>query len=438
MTSADAASITESAEATPPQKRFTALVGVSLGNALEVFDWTAFAILAPFFASQVFRPGDPTAALLSTFLVFGAGFVIRPFGGVIFGWFADRYGRKASLMAAILCASIGMVMIACVPTYDVAGIWAGVILLAARLLQGLAHTGEVASAYTYIAEEAPDKSRGLWSSSIYVSLTGGILAASLVTAGLTYVLGRPTMEAWGWRIPFVIGSLCGLFLVYLRRNLTESRAFEAEIKQQQDPDVDPEHRQSLWSHRASAVRVFLIMGSLSSFYYAWAVAGPSWAISVVGLEPTHALLASAVALTVGMVALPLAGALSDRIGRRRNFFIFGIGVAVLAYPIDQLARQGAWQFGLAMAIALILYSFVGSILPALLSELFPTGIRALGVGLPYALSAVVFAGPTPYLQQWTASHGLANVFVVYLSGAAVLGALVMWKTPETKGTSLIN
>ncbi|ETD32372.1 MFS transporter [Williamsia sp. D3] len=419
--------------AAPERKK--SLVGVSLGNALEGYDWAVYAVFAPFFATQVFNPSHATSALLSTFVVFGAGFLVRPFGGMLFGWWADKFGRRSSLLGAIGFATIGMLLIASVPTYDVAGIGAGAVLLLARLLQGLAHTGEVASAYTYVAEVAPARRRGLWSSAIYVSFTGAIIAATLIAALLNSTLPADAMTSWGWRVPFIIGFAFGIVTLVMRRRMPESHAYEEMV----EDSVAGDKRvfASLWRYRSSGLRVFLIMASLSALYYAWGVSSTTWAIKALGIDATQALWAGVAALTVSMVAFPFAGALSDRIGRRGNFFLFGIGVGVLAYPMDLLAQQGAVGFATAMTVMLLLFTLVGSILPALLSELFPTEVRATGIAIPYALSAVVFAGTTPYLQQWLAERGHPEVFPVYLSIAAVVGAIVMYFTPETKGTSIM-
>ncbi|SNS82650.1 MFS transporter [Rhodococcoides kyotonense] len=420
---------TQTADELPRKRR--SLIGVSLGNALEGYDWAVYAVFAPFFATQVFDPADPTSALLSTFVVFGAGFLVRPFGGVLFGWWADKFGRKSSLMAAIGCATVGMALIAAVPTYDTAGFGAGAVLLLARLLQGLAHTGEVASAYTYVAEVAPPRRRGLWSSAIYVSFTAAIIAATLIGALLNTALAPETMSAWGWRVPFALGFVLGVTTLVMRRRMPESHAFTELV------DEHPTARRSLaaglWTYRSSGIRVFLVMASLSALYYAWGVASTTTAIKISGIDATQALWAGVGALTVSVFAYPAAGALSDRIGRRGSFFLFGVGVAVMAYPMDHLARQGAWGFAIAMTVMLSLFALVGSILPALFSELFPTEVRATGIALPYALSAVVFAGPTPYLQQWLAGNGYGYVFPGYLAGAAILGAVVMYFTPETAG-----
>ncbi|WP_406031963.1 MFS transporter [Nocardioides sp. NBC_00163] len=409
------------------------LVGVSLGNALEVFDWTAYAVLAPFFASQVFNPADPTSALLSTLLVFGAGFVVRPFGGALFGWIADRRGRRASLMAAIACASVGMALIATVPTYEQAGIWAGLVLLVARLLQGLAHTGEVAAAYTYVAEEAPSERRGLWSSAIYVSGYMAIMVATILGAVLATTLSDASMNAWGWRLPFVLGAILGVVTLGLRRRMNETELFERHVGTEV---VRRSLIKDLWMHRAAGLRVFVLMGSLTAMFYAWVVSGPSWATSVAGLERSSALWAGVVALAVGVVALPVFGAMSDRFGRRLNVVLFGVLTAVLAFPLEWLGRQGLAQFLVAMTVAVLVYSLVASVLPAVLCELFPTSVRASGVAVPYALSAVVFGGTAPYLQQWAAQSGHGALFTGYLAVAGLLGAALMAVTPETRDVDL--
>ena len=420
-----------------PARPLRTLLGIGLGNAMEWFDWTAYAVFAPFFAAQIFNPADPSAALLSSFAVFGAGFVIRPFGAIAFGWLTDRRGRKVSLIAAVLCASLGMLLIAVVPTYGSAGLFAGVILLIARLLQGIAHTGEVAAAYTYIAEVAPARRRGLWASSIYVSGVGAILVATVIGAVFTTLLSHTEMTTWGWRIPFVLGAALGLLTLVLRRTMEESGAFTQQSREPRPAAEKTSLSGGLWANRAAGVRVFALTAANAVFFYAWAVSGPSWAISVAGLDPTSALWAGVVALAVCIVALPALGALSDRIGRRPNFCLFGVGVAVLAFPLDRLARGGqVWQFGLAMTIALILFAFIGSIFPALLAELFPTGVRASGIALPYSLAAVAFAGTAPYLQQWLSRRGDGDVFVAYTAAVALLGAAVMYVTRETRGVDL--
>src|SRR5882757_4683561 len=255
MSTTDHAQLVIARRASPEQRR--TLLGIGLGNALETFDWAAYALFAPFFATQIFNPADPGAALLATFAVFGAGFLIRPFGAIAFGWIADRKGRKFSLIAAILCASAGLLLIGVAPTYEDAGLLGAAILLLARLLQGVAHTGEVAAAYTYIAEVAPPARRGLWSSVIYASGLTATLLASLLGTLLTAVLDHQQMTSWGWRIPFLAGAALGLLTLVLRRRMNEPEMF---VKQIRDSAGEPKRSvlADVWRHRGAGARVFLL------------------------------------------------------------------------------------------------------------------------------------------------------------------------------------
>lgn len=416
------------------------LAGVALGNALEWYDWTAYAVFASFFSTQIFAPEDPNAAILATFAVFAVGFAVRPVGGIFFGWFADRHGRKASLLVAIGCASGGMLLIAVVPTYAHAGLLGPVVLLIARLLQGVAHTGEVAAAYTYVAEAAPPRRRGLWASSIFTSGTAAILFATILGAILTSVLSESAMTAWGWRLPFILGAAVALFTLYLRRNLDETEAFTAKEEAQERTELAaPEDKllAGLWANRTAAARVFIMGAALGVFYYTWAIGAPSWAVSALKIPAQSALWASVAAQAVGLLVLPLAGALSDRVGRRPVMIAFGLLGAVSAWPLELLARGGtAWHFGLAMAGGLVIFALLGAVYPAVIAEFFPTGVRASGIAIPYALAATVFAGTAPYLRQWLGQLHLSGVFVAYVAVTALLTAWVMLRAPETRGIDL--
>lgn len=427
------------ADITNRATRRSTLIGINVGMALETFDFTAYAIFAPFFARSIFNPADPTAALLATMAVFGAAFLVRPFGAVAFGWLADRKGRKFALISAVICASCGLLLVGLAPSYQTAGLTGACVLLFARLLQGVAHTGEVAAAYTYIAETAPSRSRGLWASSLYASSLIAVVIANIVGLILSSVMNQSQLTSWGWRIPFFIGACLGLLSLVLRRNMVETEAFMRQAARGVMPQKKNPMWRELWNNKAAGARVFLLAGSNAVFFYAWAISGPSWGISILKLSPTHALWSAIIAQLVCVIALPFLGALSDRIGRRASYCIYGVAVAALSFPLHHLAQGGGtWQFALAMSIALFIFAFNGSMFPALLAELFPAGIRASGVALPYSLSAMVFAGTAPFLQQWLGQQGLGNVFVMYTAAMALLGAVVMIFTKETSRVDLTD
>ncbi|MEU7815322.1 MFS transporter [Pseudonocardia sp. NPDC049154] len=446
--SASASSTTASSTGHSTKRGRRNLAGVALGNALEWYDWTAYAVFASFFSTQIFAPEDPNAAILATFAVFAVGFAVRPVGGIFFGWLADRHGRKASLLLAIACASGGMLLIAVAPTYSQAGLLGAVVLLIARLLQGVAHTGEVAAAYTYVAEAAPARRRGLWASSIFTSGTAAILVATILGAILTSVLSKEAMTAWGWRLPFILGAVIALFTLYLRRKLDETEAFTTKQQETQAdrvvertsssaPAPKPGLVAGLWANRTAALRVFAMGAALGVFYYTWAIGAPSWAVSALKIPAQSALWASVIAQAIGLLALPLVGSLSDRIGRRPVMIAFGLLGALLAWPLDLLAHGGtAWHFGLAMTGGLLVFALLGAVYPAVIAEFFPTGVRASGIAVPYALAATLFAGTAPYLRQWLGQINLNGVFVAYVAATALLTAWVMFRAPETRGIDL--
>ncbi|MTD55523.1 MFS transporter [Amycolatopsis pithecellobii] len=417
--------------------RLRTLLGIGLGTFIEWFEFGLYSIFAPFFARQVFSAVDPAAALLAAFVVFGAGFAIRPFGGWFFGWLADRKGRRVSLLWSVGCASFGTLLIAVVPAYSTVGILAPVILLLARTLQSVAHTGEAGAAYTYISEAAPDNRRALWASSILCFGVGASLVASLIGAGLTSLLSNAQMAAWGWRLPFVLGSLIGLLTLILRRGLEETAAFTQQTRATAARNGRPSLFRGLWQHRVAVGKVFLLMGAGTVFFYSWSVARPAWAISVLHLDPSATYLGSALSDLAFVLFLPVCGALSDRIGRKPNFYLFAIGVAALSFPLEALSRGGSvWQFALAKAIALLVFALVASVTPAVLAELLPTGIRGIGIGIPYAFAAIVFGGLTPYLWTSLDRAGNSSLFLIYASVMAVLGAIVMYFSRETRGIDL--
>ena len=413
----------------PPRRSLRTIVGTGIGNAVEWYDWNVYVVFAPFFAQQFFNPADPLSAMLSTLAVFAVGFVMRPLGGLLFGWLADRRGRRPSMLLAISLASAGSLLIGVSPTYAGVGVVASLLLLLARLLQGLAHGGEIASSHTYIAEVAPPRRRGLWSSTIFVSGMSAILVATVLGAGLTTMLTEAQMTEWGWRIPFVIGGVLGLVAIFLRRGLDETDAFAGTRER-------PSILRGMWHHRAALAQVFGLGLGSTVFFYTWAVAAPAYAISVGGMDATAALWAGVAATALGIVLLPLAGHLSDRFGRRPSFVVFGLGGAAVTFPLNSLVQDEAWQLLVAMSIAMALIAVSAAIAPAALAELFPTHLRASGFAVPYSLAVALTGGTAPYLQAWLASHGLGDVFLGYSAALLVLVAVVAALMPETKGKSL--
>lgn len=424
---------TRQPEPAGPQSGTKTIVGTGVGNALEWFDWGIFAIFAPFFATQFFNPANPVSAFLSTLIVFAVGFAARPLGGFLFGWLADHRGRKFAMAATVGAAAVGSIAIAVAPTYGNVGVLASLVLLVARLVQGLAHGGELPSAQTYVSEFAPRQSRGLWASLIYVSGTLGNVVGVLVGAILTTVLTKADMQAFGWRIPFLIGGAFGLYALVMRARLHETEQFdEAVARPKARPRVWPE----IVRHRRQAFQVIGMTVGMTVAFYTWAIAAPAHAIAALGINPKHALWAGVVANLVFIAVLPLWGALSDRIGRKPVLIIGVAGTAVLSFPLNAYLKDSAVQLLVAMSVALVFIAAASAIVPAVYAELFPTHIRTIGVGIPYSICVALFGGTAPYLQAWLGTSVGPNAFAGYVVVLLLVSAAVVLTLPETRGRDL--
>ncbi len=408
--------------------------GTGIGNALEWYDWGIYSTLTAFIASHMFSKADPTSALLSTLAVFAVGFLARPIGGLIFGRIADRRGRKFSLMLSVGLASVGSLLIGVTPTFDSIGVWASLLLLTARLLQGLAHGGELPAAQTYLSEQAPPERRGLWSSWIYFSGTVGNLSGLLLAALLTTTLSKDAMNAWGWRVPFLVGAVVGLYALVLRRSMTETEVFKDDVEAHGEG-------MGLWAsllaHKKQAVQVIGMTVGATVIYYVWAINAPAYAQTTLKIDPTPALWAGVVGNLVFLVCLPLWGMLSDRIGRKPVLLSAMIGAAVLYIPMNALLKDSAWQLAVTMSIMLAVISAYSAIGPAVYAEMFPTHVRAAGFGFPYSIAIALFGGTAPLIQAWMAEHFQSTaVFPFYAIALMVVSGLTILTLPETKGIDL--
>jgi MHS family alpha-ketoglutarate permease-like MFS transporter len=426
---------------TPAQSRARTVFGTGVGNALEWFDWGIFAIFAPFFATQFFNPKDPVSAFLSTLIVFAVGFAARPLGGFVFGWLSDQRGRKFSMAATVGAAAVGSLLIAVSPTYGQVGVFASVVLVAARLIQGLAHGGEMPAAQTYVSEFASKDSRGLWASLIYVSGTIGNVIGIMVGVVLTTVLSKSDMQAYGWRIPFVIGGLFGIYALIMRSRMHETEHFEAEVADAiaGGPSTKPA-KAPIWpqivQHRKQAAQVIGLTVGLTVAFYTWAIAAPAYAISQLGIDPRHALWAGVVANLVFIAILPGWGALSDRIGRKPVLLIGTVGLALVSFPLNSFLQDSALQLAIAMIVALVFMAAGAAIVPAVYAELFPTRIRTIGVGIPYSIAVALFGGTAPYLQAWMGKEISPSAFTGYSVLLLCISAAVIARIPETRGKDL--
>lgn len=418
---------------------FHTVVGTGVGNALEWFDWSIYGTFAPFFAASFFASTDPISAFLSTLAVFAVGFIARPVGGIVFGRFADKFGRKKALSLTVVLIAAGSMIIAIAPTYASIGWGASLLLVIARLTQGLAYGGEQPAAQAYLSEAAPPERRGLWATMIYFSGTVGAVLGLIFAAVLSATLSSEDMLSWGWRIPFALAGIGGLYALYMRMKMHETEQFTGQIELPTRAGVV---RKSIWSgvwtHRRSAIQVIGMTVGLTVVYYFWVVSSSSYSIAVLGADPTAVLLASVLANVVFLICLPLWGILSDRIGRKPVMFIGIGGSLAVIYPLSFLIDGNPTHLFVAASIACVFLSAPCAISPAIMCELFPTRIRTVGVALPLAIAVAVFGGTTPYLQAALSSSFGTQSFVLYVMVLLAISAATIVTLPETRGRILTD
>ena len=411
-----------------PAQRLRAILGGSIGNLVEWYDWYAYSAFALYFAPAFFPPGDATAQLLQAAAVFAVGFLMRPVGGWLMGWYADRHGRRAALTLSVLLMCAGSLVIAVTPGYARIGVAAPTLLVLARLLQGLSVGGEYGASATYLSEMAGRARRGFWSSLQYVTLILGQLLALGVLLVLQRTLAPATLEAWGWRIPFAIGAGCAVVALWLRRGLVETAAFAAGAQ-----------LRALARHpRAVATVVGLTAGGTLAFY-TFTTYAQKFLVTTSGFSKPAATRVTAAALAVFMLLQPLVGLLSDRVGRRPVLVAFGVLGTLATWPLlEALGRaRGETSAFLLLVAALAIVSGYTAINAVVKAELFPTEVRALGVALPYALTVSLFGGTAEWLALRAQQAGHPRWFYAWVT-ACVAGSLVVYLwMPDTRDSSRI-
>lgn len=412
------------------RKRIIAIAG---GHALEWYDWGIYAVFVPFFAGQFFGSGDSAAAVLKSFAVFAVGFLARPLGGALLGSLADRRGRRYTMTLAVACMAGASLVLGITPTYGTIGIAAPVVLVLARLAQGMACGGELPAAQTYLSEIAPAARRGRWSSLIYIASVFGNTTGVGVGLILTLSLSDAQMHSWGWRVPFLVGAVLGVVTAFMRRVMAEPEVF---VKDKATHAPSRRLASSITRHRVQGLQVIGLTVGLTVTYYSWVVAAPSYAITAFSMPSSHALTAAILAAVPFMAMMPFWGAVSDRIGRRRVLLIGVLGSAAVQFPLQHLLGGSAVRLFFALLIAMIPLAASVSILPAVYAELFPTGIRASGMAIPYSLTAAIFGGTAPYLQDWVGSHISRSAFDGYVVLLLLITAATVVTIPETRGMEM--
>lgn len=407
--------------------RIFSIMAASSGNLVEWFDFYIYAFCAIYFAGSFFPKGDPTVQLLQTAGVFAAGFLMRPIGGWIFGRVADRLGRKKSMLISVSMMCAGSLMIAVLPTYAQIGALAPFLLLVARLIQGISVGGEYGTTATYMSEVALKGQRGFFSSFQYVTLIGGQLLAVLVIVIIENLLSEAEIRAWGWRIPFVLGAVAAVISILLRRTLTETQ------------DDKTRHNKDAGSivalfrdHKAAFFTVLGFTAGGSLIFYTFTTYMQKFLVNTVHMPIKTASYIMTVALFLYMCMQPLFGMLSDKIGRRNNMLLFGALGALCTVPILTTLQHVSSPAvaGLLIVIALAIVSFYTSISGIVKAEMFPPEVRALGVGLAYAVGNALFGGSAEFVALSFKTAGHEQSFYWYVTVMLVIAFLVSLRLPR--------
>jgi MHS family alpha-ketoglutarate permease-like MFS transporter len=415
--------------------RIRAIFTGSVGNLVEWYDWYAYAAFAIYFAPSFFPKGNPTAQLLDTAAIFAVGFLMRPVGGWLFGTIADRTGRKTAMTLSVLLMSLGSLMIAVAPTYQTAGLFSPILLLLARLLQGLSVGGEYGTSATYLSEiSTPDK-RGFYSSFQYVTLIGGQLIALGVQLVLQKVFLTPDqLHAWGWRIPFVIGALLSLFALIIRRHMEETISVKkGDEKRGSLKVLFNEHP------RAILTVIGLTMGGTLAFY-TYTTYMQKFLVNTVHLTKERSTVLTFWLMLIYACIQPLCGLLSDKIGRKPLLITFGVAGTLFTVPILTAVSHAGTETTafLLLLTALLIVSGYTSINAVVKAELFPAQVRALGVGLPYALTVAIFGGTAEYIALYCKKIGHESLYYWYVTICVFISLLVYVFLRDTKKTSYMN
>ncbi|MEP6917827.1 MAG: MFS family transporter [Acidobacteriota bacterium] len=412
------------------RRRIFAIVAASSGNLVEWFDFYVYAFCAIYFAPAFFPRSDPTAQLLNTAGVFAAGFLMRPVGGWLFGRIADRRGRRTAMVISVLMMCGGSLLIAVVPTYATIGAAAPALLLAARLFQGLSVGGEYGTTATYMSEIALRGRRGFFSSFQYVTLIGGQLLAVLVVVLLQQRLTEPELRSWGWRIPFGVGAVTAVVALFLRRTLQETSTTDTRARAEAGS-----LRELFRSHKSAFLIVMGYTAGGSLIFYTFTTYMQKYLVISAGLPVRTASTVMTACLFVFMCLQPLFGALSDRIGRRACMLLFSSLGLVATVPILKAlghVRSPVSAF-LLIVPALAIVSFYTSISGIVKAEMFPAEVRALGVGLAYAIGNAAFGGSAEYVALGLKSLGHESVFFWYVTAMMGVALLVSLRLPRQAG-----
>jgi len=416
--------------AAAPRRREAVLAGV-IGNALEWYDFAVYGYFVSTISKLFFPSSDPIASLLATYLVFGVGFVMRPVGSILFGIYGDRHGRRKALSAVIFLMAISTLAIGLLPTYGEVGVLAPVLLVGARLLQGLSAGGEWGGSTAYIVEYAPEGQRGFIGSWQQFSVGGGFLLGSLAGTVMSFALSPEALTSWGWRVPFLLGIVVGAVGAYLRWRLPDTPKY-VEIEEHHEVAHAP-FMEAVKKYPRETLTAFGITLHNTAAYYISLLYMTGYFITVGKLPQPTAQLIGTICLAVFVVLIPFTGRLSDRVGRRPLLMASCIGYAVLSYPLFIMGSSGSAPLAFLAQFTMIFFqSLYAGPCPAAYAELFPTRVRYTALSIGYNIAVAIFGGFAPFIATWLireTGNPLAPAF--YVITAAVITFVILTRIRET-------
>lgn len=419
------------AHAEPVAARRKAVTAGAIGNFIEWYDFSVYGYFATIIAAQFFPSEDRVASLLATFAVFAISFFMRPVGAFIFGHYGDKVGRRNTLAVVVILMGIATFMIGVLPTYAQIGVAAPILLVVARLLQGLSAGGEWSGSAAFMVEYAPEERRGLYGSWQQVSIVAGLLVGSGMGAALGTVLSEEALNSYGWRITFILGIVVGLVGLYLRLRLEDTPAFRA-LEEHEEVESAP-IKESFVSHNKESLTAIGFTVGWTVSYYILLTYMPTFVSETAGLPLTQALVSNAIGLAVLMALIPFTGALSDRVGRKPLLIAFAALITLATYPLFLLISTGSFLLvvlgQMIFGVIIALFSGPG---PAALVEMFPTNVRYSALGVSYNLAVALFGGTAPFIATYLISRTGSNASPgLYLIAASVITLVVVATMKET-------
>ncbi|MEV0291544.1 MFS transporter [Kribbella sp. NPDC050820] len=416
----------------PPGVLKRAIAASAIGNATEWFDYGIYAYGVTYISAAMF-PGDTESATLLALMTFAVSFLVRPLGGLIWGPLGDRLGRKHVLAITILLMSGATLCVGLVPTYDAIGLWAPILLVLLRMIQGFSTGGEYGGAATFMAEYAPSRKRGFLGSFLEFGTLAGFSLGALLMLGFSLILGDDAMHSWGWRLPFLVAAPLGLVGVYLRSRLEDTPVFrELEAKGQKEEETTTQFKDLLAGYWRPILQLGGLVIALNVVNYTLLTYMPTYLESEIGLSSDESLIVPIIGMLTMMVFLPFAGRISDRVGRKPLWWFSLAGLFVFGTPMFLLMGTNLAGAIIGFAVLGLLYVPQLATISATFPAMFPTHVRYAGFAIAYNVSTSLFGGTAPAANDWlTAQTGNALMPAYYMMAACAIGAIALLKVPET-------